>query len=78
MKNYKVTLFRKKIAYEVCDLVVQAVDKEAVREHIQINYIDECSAQDGSYPPDMHWEEDVSEYDGNLSEPYIDEIKEIV
>jgi len=75
MKKYKVTFLRKKIQYEVCEMILQASDRESVRNEAQY-WIDQCT-WNGEHPPEMEWEEDVFEYDISLSEPYIDHTEEI-
>jgi hypothetical protein len=75
MKEYKVTFLRKKIQYETCEMILQASDKESVSNETEY-WLDQCSS-DGSHPPEMEWEEDVSEYDRELSCPYVDSIEEV-
>jgi hypothetical protein len=75
MKEYKVTFLRKKIQYETCEMILQASDRESVSSETEY-WLDQCSC-DGSHPPEMEWEEDVSEYDRELSCPYVDSIEEV-
>jgi len=75
MKKYKVTFLRKKIQYEVCEMVLQVSDRASVSNEVEY-WQDQCSC-DGSHPPEMEWEEDVSEYDRELSYPCVDSIEEV-